>query len=53
VEEKVKAAEKEEPTVKKVAPTVQYELEELVGRAEAAIAGKAYPPPATHQGLPS
>ena len=48
VEEKLKdAAEKEGPTIKKVAPTVQYELDELVGRAEAAIAGKVYPPPAT------
>jgi len=48
VEEKVKdAVGKDGPTVKKVAPTVQYELDELVGRAEVAIAGKAYPPPAT------
>lgn len=40
-------AEKEAPTVKKVVHTVQYEVEELVGRAEAALAGKPYAPQAT------
>lgn len=47
VEEKAKGAvEKEESNLKKVAHTAQYEIEELVGRAEAAIAGKRYTPPA-------
>jgi len=46
VKEKTKeTVEKVEATAKDVAHKTQYEVEELIGRAEAAIAGKPFGPP--------